>query len=62
MEGLVCRSDNWDSLAAYRDFCDPATPCHLIDIGVPFYGDRIRGDRLNNQLNTLTDRPSSWAL
>ncbi|MEZ0066216.1 hypothetical protein ABIA32_002226 [Streptacidiphilus sp. MAP12-20] len=61
-EGLVGRSDNWDSLVAYLDFCDPGSPQHLIDIGVHFYGDRVRGDRLHNQLYTLTDRPSSWAL
>ncbi|MDH6116996.1 hypothetical protein [Kitasatospora sp. GAS204B] len=62
VEGLVGRSDERDSLVAYLDFCDPGLPLHLVDIGVHFYGDRVRGDRLHNQLYTLTDHPSSWAL
>lgn len=62
VEGEVGRSDDWDSLVAYLDFRDPGAPHHLVDIGVHFYGDRVRGDRLHNQLRTLTDQPSSWAL
>ena len=62
VRGLVGRTDEWDSLVACLDFRDPAGPRHLIDIGVHFYGDRVRGDRLHNQMYTLPDHPSSWAL
>ncbi|MET8955726.1 hypothetical protein [Streptomyces sp. NPDC004533] len=62
VQGLVGRSEEWDSLLAYLDFVDPGAPVHLVSVGAHFYGDRVRGDRLHNQLFTLTDRPSRGAL
>lgn len=62
VSGLVCRSDSWDSLVAHLTLLDSDRTRHLIDIGVHFYGDRVRGDRLHNQLLTLTDSRSSWHL
>lgn len=62
VEGLVCRSDEWDSLVARLSFTDREAPLHLIDVGVHFYGDRLRGDQLHDQTYMLTDTPSSWAL
>jgi hypothetical protein len=58
----LLRTDAWDSLVARLSFSDPGARLHLVDVGVHFYGDRVRGDRLHNQLFTLADRPSSWAL
>ncbi|MGW7526369.1 hypothetical protein [Streptomyces sp. NPDC054783] len=60
--GELLRPDAWDSLVACLSFSDPRAPRHLVDIGVHLYGDRVRGDRLHNQLFALTDRPSNWAL
>ncbi|MEU9474980.1 hypothetical protein [Streptomyces sp. NPDC048191] len=62
VDGELLRSDGWDSLVACLSFGDPGARHHLIDVGVHFYGDRVRGDRLHNQMFTLTDRPSGWAL
>ncbi|MFI6351795.1 hypothetical protein ACIBJF_03810 [Streptomyces sp. NPDC050743] len=62
VDGDVFRPDGWDSLVASLSFGDPGARRHLIDVGVHFYGDRVRGDRLHNQLFTLADRPSGWGL
>ncbi|MGJ5750825.1 hypothetical protein FB563_4862 [Streptomyces puniciscabiei] len=62
VDGDIFRSDGWDSLVACLSFGDPGARRHLIDVGVHFYGDRVRGDRLHNQMFTLTDRPSGWGL
>ncbi|MFJ9633662.1 hypothetical protein ACIRU8_38820 [Streptomyces sp. NPDC101175] len=75
--GQVGRPDDWDALLAYVGLCDwgegkPETgkekaaeshrPLHLIDLGVHLAGDRVRGDRLHNQLYSLPDQPHAWAL
>ncbi|OIJ64238.1 hypothetical protein [Streptomyces mangrovisoli] len=62
VDSFAWRADEWDSIVAYLDISDPEAPRHLIDVGVHFYGDRVHGDRLHNQSQTLTDRPSPWAL
>ncbi|MGW1911160.1 hypothetical protein ACWCQS_10635 [Streptomyces sp. NPDC002076] len=62
VDGELARTDAWDSLVAHLSFSDPGGRLHLLCAGVHFTGDRVRGDRLHNQLFTLTDRPSSWAL
>ncbi|MFF4485764.1 hypothetical protein ACFY0F_04585 [Streptomyces sp. NPDC001544] len=62
VSSLVGRTDEWDSLVAYLSFRDPGAQVHLIDVGLHFTGDLVRGDRLHNQLYTLPDRPSDWAL
>ncbi|MGW4565945.1 hypothetical protein ACWEN3_27205 [Streptomyces sp. NPDC004561] len=62
VDGELLRTDAWDSLVACLSFRDPQAPRHLVDVGVHFHGDRVRGDRLHNQLFTLTDRPSGWGL
>ncbi|GLF95080.1 hypothetical protein [Streptomyces yaizuensis] len=62
VSGEVGRPDSWDALMAWFSFSDPGAPLHLVDIGVHFAGNRVRGDRLHNQLYTLPDQPSSWAL
>ncbi|TQS25294.1 hypothetical protein [Microbispora sp. KK1-11] len=51
-----------DRLVAYLTVIDPEAPLSLIDFGVHFSGDRVQGDRLHNQLLTLPDQPSGWAL
>lgn len=43
-------------------FGDPGGRLHLLYAGVHFTGDRVRGDRLHNQLFTLADHPSGWGL
>ncbi|MCD9874079.1 hypothetical protein [Streptomyces guryensis] len=60
VDGWLDRTD--DALVACLSFGDPGARRHLIDVGVHFYGGRVRGDRLHNQLFILTDRPSTWAL
>ncbi|MGW4881273.1 hypothetical protein ACWEPI_32495 [Streptomyces sp. NPDC004262] len=61
--GEVGRPDAWQSLLASVSLSDPAEPRQsLIDLGVHLVGDRVRGDRLHNQLYLLPDRPSAWAL
>jgi hypothetical protein len=60
--GELGRTDAWDSLVAHLSFGDPGGRLHLLYAGVHFTGDRVRGDRLHNQLFTLTDRPSGWGL
>lgn len=52
-----------EPLVAYADLTDPADPSHLLlSVGVHLLGDRVRGDRLHNQLYSLPERPSPWAL
>jgi hypothetical protein len=60
--GEISRPETGDALLAYITLSDPETRLSLIDIGVHLSGDQIRGDRLHNQLFTLPDRPSAWAL
>ncbi|MGW5426699.1 hypothetical protein ACWET9_05670 [Streptomyces sp. NPDC004059] len=60
--GELGRTDAWDSLVACLSFGDRGGRLHLLYAGVHFNGDRVRGDRLHNQLFTLTDRPSGWGL
>ncbi|MEV6943692.1 hypothetical protein AB0N07_17170 [Streptomyces sp. NPDC051172] len=60
VDGRLDRTD--DALVACLSFGDPGARRHLIDVGVHFYGGRVRGDRLHNQSFLLTDRPSAWAL
>lgn len=60
--GKISRLETGDVLLAYITLSDPETRLSLIDIGVHLSGDQIRGDRLHNQLFTLPDRPSAWAL
>ncbi|MEV5956101.1 hypothetical protein AB0M11_20405 [Streptomyces sp. NPDC051987] len=60
--GEISRPDAEDALLAYITLSDPESRLSLIDVGVHLSGDRIRGDRLHNQLFTLPDRPSAWAL
>jgi hypothetical protein len=61
--GEVGRPDDWEALLAHVSLSDRAEPpLHLIDLGVHLVGDRVRGDRLHNQLFLLPDRPHAWAL
>ena len=60
VDGWFDRTD--EALVACLSFGDPEARRHLIDVGVHFYGGRVRGDRLHNQSFLLTDRPSAWAL
>ncbi|MER7682512.1 hypothetical protein [Streptomyces sp. NPDC096934] len=61
--GEVGRPDDWEALLAHVSLSDRAEPrLHLIDLGVHLAGDRVRGDRLHNQLYLLPERPSIWAL
>ncbi|MGI5372529.1 hypothetical protein [Streptomyces iakyrus] len=60
--GEISRPETGEALLAYITLSDPETPLSLIDIGVHLSGDQLRGDRLHNQLFTLPDRPSAWAL
>ncbi|MFD5536969.1 hypothetical protein ACFWIJ_03725 [Streptomyces sp. NPDC127079] len=61
--GEVGRPDDWGALLASVGLSDRAgPPLHLVDLGVHLVGDRVRGDRLHNQLFHLPDTPSAWAL
>ncbi|MEV6107457.1 hypothetical protein AB0M28_22530 [Streptomyces sp. NPDC051940] len=60
--GEVSRPEAEDALMAWLPLSDPADQRSLADIGVHFYGDRVRGDRLHSQLHFLPERPSAWAL
>lgn len=62
--GEVGRPEDWEALLAWVSLSDRADPQHLslVDLGVRLVGDRVRGDRLHNQLYTLPDRPHAWAL
>jgi len=52
-----------DPVIAYATLTDPADKDrYLASVGVHVLGERVRGDRLHSQLETLPDRPSSWAL
>ena len=59
--GLV-RAGEHEALVAYLGMSEPDTNRVLIDFGVHFHGERVRGDRLHNQLFELPDQPSHWAL
>ncbi|WP_211265695.1 hypothetical protein [Actinacidiphila oryziradicis] len=59
--GLERTGEN-DALVAYLSLSDPETDRGLIPFGVHFHGERVRGDRLHNQLFDLPDQPSHWAL
>ncbi len=62
--GVVSRAgDGWEALLARVSIADPAEPSrHLIDVGEHVVGDRVRGDRLHNQVHSLPESPSPWAL
>ncbi|MER5430578.1 hypothetical protein [Streptomyces sp. NPDC002588] len=61
--GEIGRPDDWEALLAHVGLSDGEEPRrHLIELGVHLVGDRVRGDRLHNQLYLLPDRPSFWAL
>ena len=62
--GEVGRPEDWEALLAWVGLSDQAHPQHLslVDLGVRLVGDRVRGDRLHNQLYTLPDHPHAWAL
>jgi hypothetical protein len=49
-------------LVASLDIDEPDRNHVLLTVGVHFYGDTIRGDRLHNQLFTLPDEPTPLAL
>jgi hypothetical protein len=63
-DGQIYSEVGWcdDRLVAYLTVIDPEQPLSLVNFGVHFSGDRVRGDRLHNQLLALPDQPSSWAL
>jgi hypothetical protein len=50
------------AFAAYLSLGDPAEPRHLVDVGVHFSGDRVRGDRMHSQFPSLTEPPTSLRL
>ncbi|MGW1803869.1 hypothetical protein [Streptomyces sp. NPDC002078] len=56
--GELARTDAWDSLVAHLSFSDPGGRLHLLYAGVHFTGDRVRGDRLHDQLFTPTGTPT----
>jgi hypothetical protein len=58
VRGMAFRTDDWDSLVACLVLRDPEGGAELLDFGVHFYGDRVRGDRLHNQFHFLPERPS----
>ncbi|MET7476001.1 hypothetical protein ABZT17_16760 [Streptomyces sp. NPDC005648] len=61
--GDIHRPDDWGALLASVSLSDGTKPrLSLIDLGVHLVGDRVRGDRLHNQLYLLPDTPSPWAL
>ncbi|MEU2915613.1 hypothetical protein ACWCQ0_19795 [Streptomyces massasporeus] len=61
--GEIGRPDDWGALLAHVSLSDRAEPRrHLVNLGVHLAGERVRGDRLHNQLYLLPDRPSVWAL
>lgn len=63
-DGMIGRAgDGWEALLAHVSLADPGSPLrHLIDVGVHLVGDRVRGDRLHNQVYSLPEPPSPWAL
>jgi hypothetical protein len=60
IEGGAARFDG--VLAVCLSLGDPDEPRHLIDFGVHFSGNRVRGDRMHNQFPALTEPPTNLAL
>jgi hypothetical protein len=57
------RAERFDgALAAYLSLVDPDEPRHLVDFGVHFSADRVRGDRMHNQFPALVEPPTNWGL
>lgn len=50
------------ALAAYLSLGDPDEPRRLVDFGVHFSEERVRGDRMHNQFPALTEPPTNWRL
>ncbi|MEW2353208.1 hypothetical protein [Spirillospora sp. NPDC029432] len=60
--GTVSWDEVTDALVASVSLGDPEARLALVDLGVHFAGDRVRGDRLHSQLHSLPEDPSPWAL
>lgn len=60
VDGMVGRPDDSNTLMAGLSLTDSNSV--LVDFGVHFRGNRVRGDRLHSQLFMLPERPSNWAL
>lgn len=57
---MVSRPEDGSSLLVTVSLMD--SDRDIVDMGVHLTGGRVRGDRLHNQLFTLPDVPSTWAL